>query len=118
MKKILLTALIITIFGCGGGSSESGGGQAEKNVTSCMILETIASSLPGSLEQVKYTNSCSFPVNFASGFTAILPENIVTLSPNQSVNRFTSLIKGYIACRPPSVPFDTDDGIGLALSCS
>lgn len=109
--KVLLVSIVpIAISACGGGSSDSGG--VQNNVTSCITTETRTNSI--GLIETTFTNTCDFTVILGRGVASI--GAIVTLVPGGTDT--TLLAGGFIACRPPSQPFDRDESVGRDFACS
>ena len=109
IKTLLVATVSIYISACGGGGSDSGG--AQNNVTSCITTETRTNSLD--LTETTLTNTCDFTVTLGRGVVSI--GTIVNLEPGESDT--TILVGDFIACRPPSQPFDRDDTTGTNFAC-
>jgi len=116
MKNVILVFLsVLYLTACGGGSSSSG----QSNVVSYCIgvtTETRAFVDKDITEQI-FTNNCDFTVNLTT-VVAIVAEPPVALAPNQEKRTIFTSTTNFIACRPPSIGIDSDDGTGVSLRCS
>jgi hypothetical protein len=107
----LIALFTVFLSACDGGKSKSGGSQ-EKNVTSCIVIEEQENNL-GLTEKV-YRNTCSFAVNFGYGLVSV---STITILEQDAI--YTSVLPGgYIACRPPSQPYDRDDTAARDFACT
>ena len=111
-KFSLITILSLITSACGGGGSTDSGG-VQSDVTGCITTESVVSSL--GLSQTIFTNSCDFAVTLGRGLTSV--STIVTLEPGATNSEFTP-VGGFIACRPPSQPFDQDDSTLRDFACT
>ena len=99
------------VTACGGGSSSSGG-EPDNDVSFCIVVSDEVNFL-GVTERT-YLNNCGFAVNIGIGLVSI--SRIEVLGVNESI---TTIVRGgFIACRPPSMPFDADDSGARDFRCA
>lgn len=115
MMNVLRIAgvLSLTVLTACGGGSKSGAGSAKsvEDVNFCIDYRVEVTSL-GVLFNHDITNTCDFDVNIGLlGFgldTGTIPAGqSVSL---QGISLYADSPITFIACRPPSVPVDTNEG--------
>jgi len=100
-----LVGSFILLSGCGGGGSDSGGGEQDVNLAS----ECIATPAAGT-DFIRAQNTCDFAVSFSIHFSTLEElGTIIPLAPNQSSNPFPAATIGLesvsvVACRSPTNP--------------
>lgn len=116
--KFMLLGLLVMIVGCGGGKSDSGAGQREKNVSSCISIRTEPSSL-GNIELIIFKNNCELQVNLGTVSIGITLRGPFVLNKDEEHESILVSKTEFIACKPPSVPIDKDSSpTKVELECS
>lgn len=113
MRNVLLLAGVLSLTlltACGGGSkSGAGSGKSVEDVNFCIDYQVEESSLGGSFSH-DVTNTCDFDVNIGLihfGLdTGTIPAGQTV--PLAGFTIYDDSPLAFIACRPPSVPIDTE----------